>query len=164
MVCEMWGNGKKQKDSIRFLIIYLLAEMLRIGFLLVGSVVFKLSVNEIGAGSDLPVPQVYYLLGETLRPIATGVSIASGVFLILFALYMLLQKKINYHIFKKMLVINSFIVILTLYLLYIAASLFGITPAIYNYCTYNLSSIFIVLMLHGGSVIIERCSKTKGDM
>lgn len=157
----MKNNCRKTAEVL--LIIYFLAEVLRIGSLLVGGIIFKLSMNNIGAGSASPVPQVYYFLGETFRPIVSGVSIVCGMFLILFALYVLFCKKLNFNIFKKMLMINSFIIILTLYLLYISAILFGITPAIYNYCTYNLSSILIVSVLYGFSFIIERHNKKKDD-
>lgn len=142
-------------------IIYFLAELMRIGSLLAGGVIFKLSTNNIGAGSSSPVPQAYYFLGETFRPIMSGVSIASGIILVVFAFFALIYKKENLRIFKKMLMMNSFIIVLSLYLLYVAAILFGITPAIYNYCTYNLSSIIIILLLCGVSFIVERYNEKK---
>lgn len=154
---------KCKRISRILLVIYLMAELLRITSLLMGSAIFKISTNNIGAGSASPIPQTYYFLGETFRPMMSVISIVCGLSLAILGLYAFCCKNTNLDILKKMLIINCFVIILTLYLLYIAANVFGITPAIYNYCTYNLSSIFVILLLCGFSLIIQRRNQKKDD-
>ena len=94
-------NKNYKKVSRVLLIVYIIAELFRISSLLIGSVIFKVATNNIGTGSASPVPQVYYFLGETFRPMMSAISIVCGISLVVLGLYALYWKNINLDVFQK---------------------------------------------------------------
>ncbi len=137
---------KYSKIANYFLIGYFIANLLRILAILSGRLLFDRAIKDMNHTTPPDIPSVYYFLGETAVPVLLIVSNICAIVLIVLAFYLKIRYKSNLNILEQILKINVFVVVLTLYIIYITSELIGDSPTIYNYCIYNLSSIILILL------------------